>query len=167
MKVRLKIPNQMLAEIRADLRRPHAFAYEGVGFMTAGAVQAGDRIILLARQYQPVADEDYVASRRGVVIGSAAMRKGVQLAYQPRSALIHIHEHGHRGQPEFSGIDLASGREFVPGFFHTVPTMPHGMVVLSEDSATGMVWLNGEEGGSYIEEFIGVGAPYQIFGRRE
>lgn len=167
MKVRLKMPNRLLADIRADLERPHAFAYERVGFLTAGVALAEGDMLMLARAYRPVADEDYVRDPTvGVKIGGAAMRKALQFAYQPRSALLHIHTHGGRGRPDFSGVDLRSGREFVPGFFHTVPRMPHGMLVLSDNSATGMLWLSGEDSGIHISEFVGVGAPCQRFGGR-
>ena len=168
MKARIKIPNPMLDEIRRDLHRPHSFAYERVGFLSAGVAEAGQgQLLLLARAYHPVADEDYVPDRTvGVKIGSDAMRKAAQFAYQPRSALLHIHTHGGLGRPEFSGVDLQSGAEFVPGFFHSVPRMPHGMLVLSNDSATGLLWFGPEDTGSYVTEFVGVGAPYRKFGAR-
>jgi hypothetical protein len=168
MKVRIKIPTAMWAEIRSDLHRPHAFAFERVGFLTAGVAQAGpDQLLMLARAYRPVADEDYVLDRSvGVKIGSDAMRKAAQFAYQGRSALLHIHSHGGIGRPEFSGVDLKSGAEFVPGFFHSVPRMPHGMLVLSNDSARGLVWFGPEQDGHYAAEFVSVGAPYSKFGGR-
>ena len=52
-----------------------------------------------------------------------------------RSALLHIHSHGGFGWPDFSDVDLKSGREFVLGFFHSVPRMPHGMLALRALSA--------------------------------
>src|SRR3546814_10908157 len=67
-------------------------------FLTAGAVRMdnGD-VALLAREYQPVADEDYVSNPRvGAMIGPAAMRQGLQFAYMSRSALVHLHTPGDR-----------------------------------------------------------------------
>jgi hypothetical protein len=158
----------MLDDIRRDLQRPHAFAFERVGFLTAGIAQAGpSQLLALARAYRPVADEDYVPDGSvGVKIGSDAMRKAAQFTYQGRSTLLHIHSHGGVGRPEFSGVDLKSGSEFVPGFFHSVPRMPHGMLVLSNDSATGLVWFGPEQSGCYAAEFVSVGAPYRKFGAR-
>src|ERR1700722_10003655 len=165
MKARIKIPNGMLDVVRRDLHRSHEFAHERVGFIAAGVAQAGpDLLLLLARDYEPVADEDYVPDRTvGVKIGSDAMRKAAQFAYRACSALLHVHTHGGRGRPDFSGVDLKSGREFVPAFFHSVPRMPHGMLVLSNDSATGMLWLGPEDTGSYVTEFVGAGAPFSRF----
>jgi hypothetical protein len=158
----------MLAKIRRDLHRPHDFAHERVGFMTAGATRVGSHeLLLMAREYRPVADEDYEPDLTvGVRIGSNAMRKAAQFAYQSRSTLLHVHSHGGYGRPDFSGVDVKSGREFVPGFFHSVPRMPHGMIVLSNDSATCMLWFDPEEDGTYAAEFIGVGAPFRRFGAR-
>lgn len=168
MKARIKIPTRMLAEIRDDLRRPHAFAHERVGFLTAGAVALSDgSVSLLARVYRPVDDADYVRDPSvGVQIGSDAMRKGLQAAYQSRSALLHIHTHGGRGRPDFSGVDLESGQEFVPGFFNAVGRMPHGILVLSDTSATGLLWFSDGDCGTYVAEFVSVGAPYAKFGAR-
>src|SRR6476620_11320805 len=108
MKVILKIPHRMLDEIRIDLRRPHNFAHERVGFMIAGAAATGpEKVLLLARNYRPVADEDYELNRSvGVQIGGNAMRKALEFAYSPRSALLHIHSHGGSDRPDFSLVDL-------------------------------------------------------------
>lgn len=167
MRARFKIPGQMLDDIRADLRRRHAFAHERVGFITAGATRVGDRrLLLLARAYQPVADEDYVHDPSvGAQIGPNAFAKALQLAYTPRSALIHVHSHGGRGTPSFSGVDLTSGAEFVPGLFNAIARYPHGMMVVSDDSATALLWFNPHER-AYVAEFVAVGAPQQKFGVR-
>jgi hypothetical protein len=39
--------------------------------------------------------------------------------------------------PGFSGVDLESGNQFVPGFFQSCPKMPHGLLVPSDNGATG------------------------------
>lgn len=168
MRARLRIPCAMLEIMRVDLHRPHRFAYERAGFLTAGAATAGqDGLLLIARDYRPVDDADYVPDPSvGVKIGPEAMRKAAQFAYQARSTLLHVHSHGGQGRPDFSGVDLRSGGEFVPGFFHSVPRMPHGMLVLSDNSATGLLWLGTEDRGAYIVEFVGIGAPLRKFGRR-
>ena len=169
MKTRMKISRQLLADIRADLRRPHSFAYERVGFLTAGAVRLDDGdIVLLSREYLPIAEDDYVPNPRvGAMIGSDAMRKGLQLAYKSRSALIHLHTHGGKGRPEFSGVDVDDGKNFVPSFFNVVSHMPHALLVLSDDSARGMLWMSKAEAPVYIDEFTQVGAPLIKFGGRK
>ena len=162
MKVAIRIPAATLAEMRADLARPHPFAWERVGFMVAGATSSRDQLLLLVRGYRGVADEDYVrAADVGAEIGSDAFRKALQWAYRPKSALLHVHTHHGRGKPAFSGVDLRSGSEFAPSFFATIPRMPQGMIVLSDDSAAGLVWLAEDQAPEEIRSFSQMGAQYR------
>jgi hypothetical protein len=140
--VTIRIPAPLLSSVRRDLDRSHAHAWERVGFMAAAAAASPGELLLLVRGYQPVADEDYVyAPGVGAEIGSDAFRKALQWAYRPKSALLHVHTHHGRGRPSFSVVDMRSGAEFVPSFFTTIPRMPQGMIVLSGDSADGLIWL--------------------------
>ena len=166
MKARIKVPSAMLTTIRADLARPHQFAYERVGFLTAGAALFdGNGLLLLARDYRPVDDEDYVPDRSvGVKIGADAMRKALQAAYRPASTVLHIHTHGGLGRPHFSGVDRRSAADFIPSFFNPVPRMPHGIVVLSDDGANGLLWIDAHQAPVPITDIISVGGPYQKYG---
>lgn len=162
MTVHLKIGGPLLDTVRRDLDRPHAFAYERVGFFTAGAADLGDCLLLTVRDYMPVADEDYELDRKvGAKIGSAAMRKAVQSAYRPPATLLHVHTHGGHGKPGFSRVDLESARTFVPGFFETTPRMPHGLLVLSDDAAHGLLWLANDRPPVSIDQFQRVDTPLQ------
>lgn len=166
MKMHVKISSTLLALIRVDLNRRHAFAFERVGFLTAGASWTlGGDLVLLCREYQPVADDDYEhSSRVGAQIGSNAMRKAIQAAYRHKSAMLHIHSHGGRGRPEFSSVDLNSAKSFVPGFFNALPQMPHGIVVLSNDSARCLLWTGAKDRPRYVDRFQQVGSPLIEFG---
>lgn len=161
MMITLKIDGQMLDDVRRDLERPHFFAHERVGFLLAGvaAVPGGD-LLVIVRDYLPVADEDYEAALGvGARIGSNAMRKAVQAAYRPPSVLLHIHTHGGRGRPGFSRVDLESAEEFVPGFFQSCPKMPHGLLVLSDEAVTGNLWLAPSSRPIAIHRFVRVDRP--------
>jgi len=166
MSARIKISRHTLADIRADLSRAHAFAHERVGFLTAGVTRQPDgALLLLARDYLPVEDGDYRANPSvGAEIGADAIRKGLQAAYKGKSALLHLHSHGGGGRPEFSAVDLEGGRAFVPSFFNAVPQMPHGILVLSNDSARGLLWTHPKEQPTYIAGFVQVGVPFRKFG---
>jgi len=167
MNILLKITAGLLASVRADLERPHRFAFERVGFLTAGAARVQDGFLLVCRSYHPIADEDYERSNSvGAQIGSSAMRKGIEAAYANSSSLIHIHTHGGVGDPEFSGVDLRSAPGFVPGFFNALPRMPHGLVVLSDDSARGLLWTGRNDEPHNINGFVQVGSAVQKFGER-
>ncbi|MFC3052387.1 hypothetical protein [Kordiimonas pumila] len=160
MNIRLKIPTGLFDKIRSDLKRPHFFAHERVGFLTAGVAQTSEaNINLFAREYFPVADEDYEVSHSvGAQIGSNAIRKGLQSAYKDKSALIHIHTHGGMGIPNFSSVDLKSGKNFVPSFFNLLPQVPHGLGVLSNNAIRLLAWVNKELPPQVVREVVEVGS---------
>ena len=167
MKITVKISGKTLDEVREDLVRPHPFAWERVGFLTACAAKVPRGLLLLVDKYLTVEDEDYERNETvGAQIGSDAMRKAVQAAYRPKRALLHIHSHGGLGKPHFSGVDLRSADEFIPGLFSPIPAMPHGLLVLSDDDANGKLWLGTERGAVKINEFIRVDSHYSKKWRR-
>lgn len=158
----LRMRSDQLRDMRSDLARPHAHAWERVGFIAAAATGAGKGVLLLARGYMPVADEDYLRDTGvGAAIGSNAFRKALQWAYRDKSTLLHVHAHHGSGRPGFSGVDLRSGSDFAPSFFTTVPRMPHGMVVLSDDCAYGLLWLAEDRPPVPIEDFSQTGIHYR------
>lgn len=160
MNTTLKIRGDLLREVRTDLSRSHAFAHERVGFLRAGAATTPRGLLITVRDYRTVDDADYEYDPRlGAKIGSQAMRKAVQSAYRPAAVLLHIHTHGGSGRPNFSPIDLKSAHEFVPGFFETAPRMPHGLLVLSDNSVQGLLWLGSCQQPLTITNFISVAAP--------
>lgn len=166
MKIHIKVTEVLLAQVRADLHHRHPFALERVGFLTAGATRVRDGdILLLCRSYHPVADEDYEASATvGAQIGSDAMRRAIEVAHPGKSALLHIHTHGGRGVPAFSKTDLVSGAQFVPGFFNALPRTPHGLIVLSDTSAAGLVWTAKNAKPQHVDGFTQVGRSVQKYG---
>ena len=150
-------------DVRQDLERPHAFAAERVGFISIRAANAGETLLLLAQEYHPVDDADYVNdSSVGAMMGQEAIRKALNIALLQPVGMIHVHMHGHRGLPGFSNIDLSEQLNFVPDFFKVRKGMPHGAVVLSHDKAAGRIWLN-PTAISDIHEFNIIGWRYSLF----
>ncbi len=165
MTVTLKITSRLLAEIRHDLARPHPFASERVGFISASISSADDQLWILARTYRPVVDEDYLRDPSvGAMMGPEAIRKAMQWALTERVALFHVHTHGGRGRPGFSGIDIREQAKFVPTFFQTARKCPHGALVLSNDMASGNIWLDPGKPGEPIHCFMEVGVPLSRWG---
>jgi hypothetical protein len=162
MKAHFRITGALLATVRIDLARPHPFAHERVGFISAGLSAAGDDIIVTAREYRPVADDDYLRdSSVGAMMGPDAIRKALQWAMDSGAALFHVHTHGGRGVPGFSDIDLRENAKFVPDFFKVAPQMPHGAIVLSGNAARGHIWLERRGKPLTIEYYTEVGMPLQ------
>lgn len=161
MTVHFKITRVLTHQIREDLARAHSFAAERVGFVTCrvGALPSGG-IVVLAHDYHPVADEDYLPDHTvGAMMGPAAIRKAMQHAYCSQSAMFHVHMHEHHGAPWFSRTDLREAARFVPDFWNVRPEMPHGALVLSLDSVAGVCWLSSSREMVKISKITIVGAP--------
>jgi hypothetical protein len=160
MNIHFKITSALLTAVRIDLRRPHPFAHERVGFIASGMSSTGNDLLILARVYRPVLDEDYLNDPSvGAMMGPDAIRKSLEWAMQTRAALFHVHTHGGRGMPQFSGIDLRENAKFVPDFLKVAPQYGHGAIVLSDTAARGQVWLSREQKYTFIDRFTEVGSP--------
>ncbi len=160
MRVLFKAASGLIDAVRADLRRPHPFATERVGFIACrfGLLRPG--LAVLAYDFHPVADEDYLDKPGfGALMGSAAIRKALGHTYRNPVGMFHVHLHEHRGIPVFSAIDDRETRKFVPDFFNARSTVPHGAIVLSADAACGFVWHPVSRRPLAITEFSFVGAP--------
>jgi hypothetical protein len=161
MKVVFKIAEGLFCSVMEDLRRPHAFALERVGFLLCrpGDLPGGG-LSIFAGAFHSVADEDYLDDQTaGAVMGSDAIRKALQASYNKNASMFHVHIHEHKGKPAFSGTDKRETALFVPDFWHVQPALPHGAVVLSKDSAFGQCWIPGIAMPQEITDFISVGAP--------
>lgn len=158
MKIRFKITGDLLSRIREDLHRPHAFAHERVGFISAGLSAVGRDVLILARDYKPVLDEDYLDDRSvGAMMGHDAIRKALQWSMQEGHAMFHVHTHGGSGTPGFSSVDIRENAKFVPDFFKVAPQCVHGALVLSNSAARGQIWLDRRRTPSPIDQFFEVG----------
>ena len=154
--------------VREDLLRPHAHAYERVAFIAARAAASGDGLLLLASTYHPVADEDYVRDPAvGAQMSEAAIRKAMQIAWQSKCAIVHVHLHDHWGAPGFGQLDLEENARFMPEFFNAQPRMPHAALVLSRDAAAGRVWHERGTDPIDFDEVIETGWPMRISRRAQ
>ena len=167
MKVIFKMTQTLLSEIRSDLRRPHPYAAERVGFISCRAGRLKEGIIILAGRYHPLADERYEEhSWAGAMIDAIAFRDAMQYTFETRASMFHVHLHDWPGRPRFSAVDDRESRKFVPGFSNVTPGMPHGAIVLSADAAVGRCWVPENRTPLEIEQFVFIGAPIRkVIGR--
>ena len=98
MNVVFRISRDLLRIVQRDLARPHLFASERVGFLACRPGALGhDEVLILAEIFHSIADDDYVESKLvGAMMGSAAIRKALQIAYSDRMSMFHVHMHEHR-----------------------------------------------------------------------
>lgn len=150
--------------MRADLSRPHAFAFERVGFARCRYARTPSGTVLgLIHDYFPVADEDYIEDASyGALIGSNAFRKAMQLAYNSKVGMLHVHMHPQTGVPVPSKTDLRETSAFVPDFFHVQPSLPHGALILSWDSLSCRLWSPNDQTPHTVHRLTVVGMPLQV-----
>lgn len=166
MNVRFKIGAKLLGEVRRDLHRPHPFAHERVGFISAGLATYDGGVLVLAREYRPVADKDYVEDRAvGAMMAPEAIRKTQEWALLQRVAIFHVHSHGGSGIPSFSGVDLQENPKFVPDFLKVAPQNLHGAIVLSNNAAFGQFWVKRNISAEDLTDFVEVGSALRHWGR--
>lgn len=160
MKFHFKGNASLVASIRADLKRRHAFAGERVGFLQAGLARTARGALILASEYRPVDDDDYTyAPRVGAMINADAIRKTMDWAHESQGAIFHVHAHEGRGQVRFSVTDVQANARLVPTFFNLSPKACHGAIVLSDDQMYGEVWTGRDAVPLAISKFSVVGAP--------
>jgi hypothetical protein len=145
MKVLFKITNSLLELVTQDLARPHEFAAERVGFLSCRVAELKPSgLVILAHDYHPVADGDYLDDLSvGAMMGPAAIRKALQLAFGHEIGMFHVHMHEHSGIPYPSKTDLKETAKFVPDFWNVRPHMPHGAIIVSHDALSGRCWYPG------------------------
>jgi hypothetical protein len=162
-----KVSRRLMSEVRADLSRPHPFAAERVGFLSARVSLARDTIVILATRFMSVDDDDYLDEQSvGAMIGPEAIRKALQFSLKERVSMFHVHAHLGLGIPRFSRIDLRLNKALIPNFFQVSAQTPHGAVVLSDAAMAGSVQFASGTAIKPIEEFVEVGLPIRKWGLR-
>jgi hypothetical protein len=140
----------------------------GSAFLFGRAARIGnDGLIILATEYEPIADDDYVDDPSvGAMMDATAIRKALERALNGGAgdlSVFHVHRHEHDGAPWFSSIDLCESAKFAPSFFHVAPKIPHGVIVLSHDQAAGLWWTSEDADPQRIDRIVSVGAPLRYW----
>src|SRR5437660_5723305 len=114
MRILFRATEHFLADVRSDLMRPHRFAHERVGFISVRAAQAQNHLVLLAQNYFPVADADYLPDPTvGAMMGPEALRKALEIALLNPVGMFHVHMHMLGRRLWFSPTDLSEQLRYV------------------------------------------------------
>ncbi|HKW22798.1 MAG TPA: hypothetical protein VJO13_15535 [Ktedonobacterales bacterium] len=143
--VLIRLTRPLVEGMQADLRRPHPYAVERVGFLFArkGSGPPGTTL-LFPIEYHAVPDDQYIeglALWEGAAINGDAMRSAMERVMATKLSALHVHLHDHLGRPRLSRTDWRDLPDVARSFRHADPTLIHGGIVLSRDAATGAVWL--------------------------
>jgi len=141
MMVRMRVLETLVNAMLRDLRRPHPFARERVGFLCCRQSQVPSGQLLLGYRYFPIGDDRYVRDESvGARFDATAIRTGMQLALTENAAVFHVHLHEHSGVPRMSCVDRGEMQQLMPCFVNVRPERLHGALVLSANRAYARVW---------------------------
>jgi hypothetical protein len=146
MEITIRIPAELHANMLRDLQRPHAHAYERVGFLyTIHKKMLDGSMIILAQNYEPVPDNCYLMdSSVGARIDSTSIRHSMQNVLDNQKGCFHVHLHNHSGKTSPSSTDLFG----IPGVVESMASADsklfHGYLILSRDSAYASVLSDNE-----------------------
>lgn len=141
MRTIFRAQESLLDQALIDLERPHPFAAERVGWIAVKPAMAGETLLLLGYGYHPVADEHYVQdSSVGAMIGEDAITAALAIARRDRVGMFHVHSHGGRGFPTFSGVDVREYPKLVFDLLSAQRGYPHGALLFSGNEMIGRVW---------------------------
>lgn len=133
--IQMRIPKKLHQDMLSDLRRPHAFAAERIGFLyTKSKLINENTLLIIAIDYEAVADNDYIDDNSvGASFNSDSIRKAMQGTLDRQSGCFHVHLHDHTGKPYPSFIDKESLPGVVNSFSNIASKQANGFLILSEN----------------------------------
>lgn len=159
----LRIPSQFYTLMLADLKKPHPFAAERVGFFSTSLITAGEKFkIVLVTGYHSIPDDDYIDDPAvGAKINTKAILTAMQRIISTGKGCLHVHLHEHNGTPSPSSTDLASLPGLARSFLNANSETACGYLILSNnDFFCEMYTLNGQS--VKIGQLTIVGYPLKI-----
>ena len=164
MNVHIRLSRSLFDIMQADLRRPHPFAGERVGFAYGRLANArADHPMVIMTGYVPLSDDRYLRDRAvGARIDSAAIRCAMQGVIDRGEGVFHTHLHAWPGRPAFGYTDRAELPRLVSSFQTVGRAQAHGLFLLSDNEAYADVWLPGETTPAAVSRINIVGFPMSL-----
>jgi molybdopterin/thiamine biosynthesis adenylyltransferase len=141
--IRFRMSASVHQQMLSDLRRPHAFASERVGFLyTSSTTLKNGVVIIIAKEYVAVADDDYEEDHSvGAKINANAIRKGMQTLFEKQGGCFHVHLHDYMGETSPGYTDTKSLPAIAKSFSNISGEQATGFLILSSDSFYASVHL--------------------------
>ena len=78
--IRMRLSETLVNNVLEDLRTPHSFAAERIGFLCCRQRSVPSGVLLLGCKYEPIRDDQYIQDDAvGARFDSSAIRSGMQL----------------------------------------------------------------------------------------
>jgi len=138
--MKLNISIQTVAKARADLTLPPVSGMERLGLSFARYASTYNTTTIVATEYIPLPENAYVAGHHAPVsFDSRWLMQQSATAAQQHAGIFLVHLHEHRGKPWFSPIDMRTNRDIIRPIALIEQTLPTGALLLSIDSAAGLL----------------------------
>lgn len=143
-KIKFRIPRSIRCMMLEDLRRPHPWSFERVGFLfTKSKLLNSQTLLIIAIEYVPVGDTDYIEDESvGARISSNAIRQAMQGSLNKKSGCFHVHLHDHRGIPKPSFTDIEGLPGVVRSLSNVASRQANGILILSKNAFFSKVQFN-------------------------
>jgi hypothetical protein len=145
MTPQIRLTRKLFDDMLADLRRPHPFAGERIGFAFGRLANATSPWpLILLTHYLQLADDRYVPDEMiGVRFDAESVRLAMQHIVTQDEGCLVVHVHDRPGRPSFSVTDQRELPPVAKCFRNVGRQHPHGLLLLSPDSAAAAVWMPG------------------------
>ncbi|WP_291127570.1 HesA/MoeB/ThiF family protein [Flavobacterium sp. UBA7682] len=162
--IQFRIPKEVHEKMLIDLKRPHDFAYERVGFLFAKTILLSpSQYLVIATDYKPVADDNYIDDPEvGAKINSTAIRNAMQETFDKRCGCFHVHLHDHNGKPYPSPTDEAGLPGIVDSFTNIASQHANGILILSKDAFYTAIKVGGSKNFLKSTSISIVGFPFLL-----
>ena len=135
MKVRIKIPRDLVNAALHDLERPHGHSLERVGFFSVRYSADELEPIVMCFAYHSVDEDSYLETDScGARIGGDAIRVAMQRSSVMNCGQLWVHTHGRHQMVCPSRTDRQSGPKIIRSLANLVRNQPHGWMILSESA---------------------------------
>ena len=168
MSITIRIPSSLLKQIKIDLARPHAYAGERVGFLSAKTSKlSDDDYLILFNRYFQVQDDRYLDNPLvGAMIDGKAIHNIMQNILSTGDGAFHVHSHFHVGLAgknlNFSKVDISELIRLIPSFQAVGPSVAHGAFLFNENLCTSIAWPPGERRPCAVDKISIIGNPMQF-----
>lgn len=161
-KVKIRISASLLERMMLDLKRPHKYAHERVGYSYSRSTKLsnGDWIICFF-DYEAIKDSWYLKdSSVGAHINADAVNQSIQRSYTEQVGSFHTHLHDFSsGIPEWSCTDLDDLPKLPKNALRYSKQQPHGLLLLGSQGVNALVLLPDESELIKPELITVVGSP--------
>ena len=139
----IRMTRRLYDTMQSDLRRPHPFAAERVGFVFGRIANAATSWpLIFLTHYREIEDRRYMHDTTvGARIDGVAIQDAMQSVLDGNEGAFHVHLHEWPGRPQFSTTDATELPAIVRSLRTVGPRQAHGLLLLSDDSAYADVWM--------------------------